>query len=148
MALKRLSKELKEMETNPPPYCFATMINDDLFHWEGTIIGPPDTPYENGLYKLNIHFPPDYPFKPPKVTFINKIFHPNINSAGSICLDLLKSAWSPSLTLNRLLLSICSLLSDPNSDDPLVPEIATLFKTNRDLYNQRAREWRDLWASS
>lgn len=148
MALKRLTKELKEIETNPPPYCFANIVNDDIFHWEGTIIGPPDTPYENGLFKLNIYFPPDYPFKPPKVSFTTKIFHPNINSVGSICLDILKTQWSPSLTLNKLLLSICSLITDPNPDDPLVPEIATLFKTNRELYNQKAKEWTETWASS
>ena len=95
-------------------------------------MGPSDSPYQDGVFHLNIHFPTDYPFKPPKITFITKIYHPNINSNGVICLDILKNQWSPALTISKVLLSICSLICDPNPDDPLVPEIANLYKSNLD----------------
>ena len=109
-------------------------------------MGPDDSPYSGGVFFLNIRFPPDYPFKPPKVSFTTKIYHPNINSNGSICLDILKDQWSPALTISKVLLSISSLLTDPNPDDPLVPEIANIYKHNIDQYNTTAREWTQRYA--
>jgi ubiquitin-conjugating enzyme E2 D/E len=119
----------------------AGPVGDDMYNWEGILFGPPDSPYAGGVYKLNIRFPTDYPFKHPHVQFKTRIYHPNINSAGGICLDILKTQWSPALTIGKVLLSILSLLTDPNPDDPLVPEIARLYKTNRALYDANAREW-------
>ncbi|GFR93717.1 ubiquitin-conjugating enzyme E2 D4 [Elysia marginata] len=104
-------------------------------------MGPADSPYFGGVFFLTITFPTDYPFKPPKVTFTTKIYHPNINSQGGICLDILKNQWSPALTISKVLLSICSLLTDPNPDDPLVPDIAKTFKRDREEYNRLAKEW-------
>ncbi len=124
-----------------------------------------DSPYTGGVFFLNITFPTDYPFKPPKVSFTTRIYHPNINANGSICLDILRDQWSPALTISKgmrgvhrhclpcpldpnrwlicsaVLLSICSMLTDPNPDDPLVPEIAHTYKTDRAKYEQTAREW-------
>ena len=108
---------------------------------QATIMGPGDSPYTGGVFFVTIHFPPDYPFKPPKVQFQTKVYHPNINSQGSICLDILKEQWSPALTISKVLLSICSLLTDPNPDDPLVPEIAHIYKSDRARYEDTAREW-------
>lgn len=99
MALKRITKELKDIGKDPPSQCSAGPQGDDMFKWQATIMGPPDCPFQNGVFYLNIHFPTDYPFKPPKVQFVTKIYHPNINSAGNICLDILKSQWSPALTI-------------------------------------------------
>lgn len=99
-----------------------------------------DSPYQGGLFFLNIHFPTDYPFKPPKLAFTTRIYHPNINASGGICLDILSKQWSPALTISKVLLSICSLLCDPNPDDPLVGEIAALYKSNRAQYEKNARE--------
>ncbi len=122
--------------------CFSIgPVGDDLFHWQATIMGPEDSPYTGGVFFLDIHFPADYPFKPPKVSFTTRIYHCNINSNGGICLDILKDQWSPALTISKVLLSVCSLLTDPNPEDPLVPEIAQLLKNNLTQHNATAREW-------
>ena len=142
---------------DPPSSCSAGPIGDDLFHWQATIMGPSESPFQGGVFFLAIHFPTDYPFKPPKVNFTTRIYHPNINSNGSICLDILRDQWSPALTISKgkdciprwnsrltfltVLLSICSMLTDPNPDDPLVPEIAHVYKTDRARYEATAREW-------
>ena len=104
------------------------------------ITGPKDTPYESGIFHLDISFPDDYPFKPPKVIFKTPIYHCNINKKGHICLDILKSQWSPALTLSKVLLSVSSLLSDPNPNDPLVPEIANLYKKNKNKHDDNVRK--------
>ncbi|XP_010177053.1 PREDICTED: ubiquitin-conjugating enzyme E2 E2-like, partial [Mesitornis unicolor] len=87
---------------------------DNIYEWRSTILGPPGSVYEGGVFFLDITFSPDYPFKPPKVTFRTRIYHCNINSQGVICLDILKDNWSPALTISKVLLSICSLLTDCN----------------------------------
>ncbi|KZF21780.1 ubiquitin-conjugating enzyme E2-16 kDa, partial [Xylona heveae TC161] len=142
MALKRINKELTDLGRDPPSSCSAGPIQEDLFHWQATIMGPSDSPYSSGVFFLEINFPTDYPFKPPKLQFKTRIYHPNINSNGSICLDILRDQWSPALTISKeVLLSICSMLTDPNPDDPLVPEIAHVYKTDRARYEATAREW-------
>ncbi|KAF7503004.1 hypothetical protein GJ744_004738 [Endocarpon pusillum] len=147
MALKRINKELTDLGRDPPSSCSAGPQGEDLFHWQATIMGPGDSPFQGGLFFLAIHFPTDYPFKPPKVNFTTRIYHPNINSNGSICLDILRDQWSPALTISKVLLSICSMLTDPNPDDPLVPEIAHVYKTNRSKYEETAREWTRKYAT-
>lgn len=141
MALRRITKELKDLESDPPANCSAGPVGDDLFKWNATISGPGDSPYDGGVFFLEIVFPQDYPFKPPKIKFTTKIYHCNVNDKGGICLDILKDNWSPALTISKVLLSICSLLTDPNPDDPLVPNIAKLYKTNRKQHDKLAREW-------
>ena len=141
-ALKRIQKELIDLGKDPPANCSAGPIDEkDQYHWQATIMGPDDSPFSGGVYFLNIHFPTDYPFKPPKINFTTRIYHPNINSNGSICLDILKEQWSPALTISKVLLSISSLLTDANPDDPLVPEIASIYKSDRTKYDATAREW-------
>lgn len=147
-SLQRLRKEYDQMQNDYTPNLSAAPVNDDLYQWEAIILGPTETPYEGGIFKLNISILLDYPFKPPIVTFKTKIYHPNINSEGSICLDILKTGWSPALTISKILLSICSLLSDPNPNDPLVPEIAELFKSNKEVYIQTAKNWTAIHAAS
>ncbi|XP_043568295.1 ubiquitin-conjugating enzyme E2 D1b isoform X3 [Chiloscyllium plagiosum] len=101
MAKKRIEKELKDLQLDPPAQCSAGPAGDDMFAWQATIMGPYDSPYQGGVFFLAIQFPTDYPFKPPKVAFTTKIYHPNINSNGSICLDILRSQWSPALTISK-----------------------------------------------
>ena len=147
MTEKRLKKEYNDILTNDISNISAGPINGNLYEWQAFILGPIGTPYEGGIFKLNISIPPNYPFKSPIVIFTTKIYHPNINLAGNICLDILKDHWSPALTISKVLLSICSLLSDPNPNDPLVSDIANVLKTNPELYNKTAREWTQLYAT-
>jgi len=140
--VKRIQKELKELETSPPENCSAGLITPtNLYNWHATILGPQGSPYEGGVFKLNIKLEPDYPFKSPTIKFLTKIYHCNISSYGAICLDILKYNWSPALTISKALLSICSLMDDPNPNDPLVSEIAELLKTNKERHDANAREW-------
>ena len=118
-----------------------------MFVWHFTVRGAMGTPYQGGLYHGVIELPADYPFKPPKVVFKTKIYHPNINTQGAICLDILKDQWSPALTISKVLLSISSLLTDANPDDPLVPEIAQLYKSNRAKFEATAKEWTKKYAT-
>jgi ubiquitin-conjugating enzyme E2 D/E len=146
MSLKRLQKELRELIKEPPVNCSAGMVGDDIMKWSASIIGPEKTPYEGGIFKLSINFNSDYPFKPPKVKFETRIFHPNINSYGSICLDILNKSWSPALTISKLLLSISSLLSDPNPDDPLDVKSADLYNNNIEEFNKVAKQYTTTYA--
>ena len=148
MAINRIQKELNNIQKDPPLNCSAGPTDDNMFFWQATIMGPSESPYEGGIFFLNIHFPSDYPFKPPKVTFKTKVFHPNISGSGAICLDILKDQWSPALTISKVLLSICSLLTDPNPDDPLVPDIANLYNKNIDEFNNKAKEYTQIYGMS
>jgi ubiquitin-conjugating enzyme E2 D/E len=147
MALRRLQKEYTDLQQDPPANCTAGPLSDDDYYtWEAMIFGPEASPFTGGVFRLTIRFPSDYPFKPPIVTFKTKIYHPNINAAGGICLDILKGQWSPALTISKVLLSILSLLTDANPADPLMPEIASIYKNNRAAYEEKAREWTSLYA--
>ena len=148
MAHKRIQKECKDLEKEALDNITAAPISkSELYHWQGTIFGPSDSPFKGGVFFIDIRFPNDYPFKPPKLTFKTRIYHPNINSNGSICLDILKDQWSPALTISKVLLSLLSLLTDANPDDPLVPEIAHVYKSDREKYKKTAREWTLKYAS-
>ena len=139
---KRIMQEMKELQSSDMESITAGPVSDsNIFEWTATIMGPKDSPYEGGIFLLAINFPQNYPFKPPKITFSTKIYHPNINSSGSICLDIMNSQWSPALTISKVLLSLCSLLSEPNPDDPLVPEIANLLKKNKVEHDSEARAY-------
>ena len=146
MALRRIKRELRAIVDEPPIQCTAEIVDEDYYHWKGSLKGPHGTPYENGIFYMDIRFPLDYPFSPPKIVFTTKIFHPNINDSGNICLDILKDNWSPVLTITKIILSISSLLSDPNPDDPLVNEIAELYRNDYDAWFTKAEQHTRKWA--
>jgi len=146
-AAKRIQKELAEISLDPPCNCSAGPKGDNLFEWVSTIMGPANSPYAGGVFFLDITFTPDYPFKPPKIAFRTKIYHCNINSGGSICLDILKDNWSPALTISKVLLSICSLLTDANPADPLVANIAQQYISDREGHDKIAAEWTKKYAT-
>lgn len=149
----RMRRELEILEKEPPPGISCWPKGDSLTELEAVIQGPEHTPYAKGLFKLNISIPMDYPNSPPKVVFTTKIYHPNIDSAGRICLDLLvlggkKGQWRPSINLRTLLLSIQLLLSHPNPDDGLVAEISSEYKNNYIKFEETAKEWTKRYAST
>ena len=142
MTARRIQKELDELQKTPPENCSAGLISDgDIYQWQATIMGPEGSPYHGGLFYLKINLSHDYPFKAPQITFTTKIYHCNVNTNGSICLDILKDKWSPVLTISKALLSICSLMDDPNPNDPLVYEIAELLLKDKAKHDANAREW-------
>jgi ubiquitin-conjugating enzyme E2 D/E len=147
MAVRRLQKELLDMLAEQDSRFSARPVDDDnIFEWTAVIQGPEQSPYEGGLFHLTVRFPRDYPFKPPALKFTTKLYHPNIDETGHECLDITNDQWSPALTLHKLLLSLYSLLGDPNPDDPLMPEIARQYKQNREAFNATAREWTSRYA--
>lgn len=144
---KRIQKELADITLDPPPNCSAGPKGDNLYEWVSTILGPPGSVYEGGVFFLDINFTQDYPFKPPKVTFRTRIYHCNINGQGGICLDVLKDNWSPALTISKILLSICALLTDCNPNDPLVGSIAQQYLTNKAEHDRLAKLWTKRFAT-
>ena len=145
--LQRVQREYVEMMSSPLSHATAGPVDEsDMTKWQATLTGPAGTPYEGGLFRLGIVFPSDYPFKPPRIRFLTKVYHMNISSTGSICLDILKDQWSPVLTVPKVLISILSLLDDPEPSDPLVPEIAELYTKDRVAHDVQAREWTQMYA--
>ena len=122
---------------------------DDLTHFKGIFNGPPDTPYEGGRYIVDIKIPSEYPFSPPIMKFLTKIWHPNVSSVtGAICLDTLGSAWSPILTVKSGLISLQSLLASPEPKDPQDAEVARMMISKPKEFEHVAREWAIKYASA
>lgn len=121
----------------------AHLVKEGNFReWIGTIKGPEDSPYQGGYFDVEISIPAAYPFEPPKCRLITKAWHPNISSVtGAICLDILKDAWSPALTVKTALLSIQALLSSAEPNDPQDGEVAKQYLSNRAAFDAKAKSW-------
>ncbi|RMX81462.1 hypothetical protein D0869_06797 [Hortaea werneckii] len=169
-ARRRLMRDFKRMQTDPPAGVSASPIADNVMTWyakhihkahlylithpphantqspntsknrNAVIIGPSDTPFEDGTFRLVMHFEEAYPNKPPGVKFISQMFHPNVYGSGELCLDILQNRWSPTYDVAAILTSVQSLLNDPNTSSPANVEASNLYKDNRKEYTKRVRE--------
>ncbi|KAB5590926.1 Ubiquitin-conjugating enzyme (huntingtin interacting protein 2) [Ceratobasidium theobromae] len=147
--LRRVNKEIADCKNDKASKIAIELIDENPFHLCGSFPGPEDTPYQGGTYQVDIVIPDSYPFQPVKMKFLTKVYHPNISSAsGAICLDILKDAWSPVLTLKSTLISLQSLLCSPEPDDPQDAEVAKHYLTSRDSFNETARYWAHIYAGA
>jgi len=131
--LQRIVKEFKDLKKahNADKDIRLQPNENDLYKWSGTIVGPRDTPYEGGEFHVDIAIPENYPLTPPKVTMLTKCFHPNIHfKTGEICLDILKTAWTPAWTIQAVCRAIIALLSNPEADSPLNCDAGNLIRNN------------------
>ncbi|VDB99424.1 unnamed protein product [Peniophora sp. CBMAI 1063] len=147
--LRRVNKEITDCKNDKTSNINIDLIDNSPYHLRGSFTGPEDTPYEGGHYEVDIVIPDSYPFQPVKMKFITKVYHPNISSAsGAICLDILKDAWSPVLTLKSTLISLQSLLCSPEPNDPQDAEVAKHYMTSRSSFNETARYWAQAYAGA
>lgn len=144
--INRIKKELRECKKDGPVW--ADLIDEtNLLCWEGTIEGPSGTPYEGGVFRINITLPSEYPFVPPKMKFVTRVWHPNISSeSGAICLDILKNEWSPALTIRTALISLQALLSAAEPDDPQDAVVAKQYKADYKQFCGTAKFWTETYA--
>ncbi|KAF8625332.1 hypothetical protein AX17_006874 [Amanita inopinata Kibby_2008] len=135
--LKRIHREIADLKKEDMGPMTLSPSDDNLFNWKGTIPGPQGSVYDGGVFNIEIVLASDYPFSAPKVVFRTRIYHMNISEQGNICIDILKHNWSPALSLFKVMLSLSSLLTDPNP----IPSIATQYVRNRKLHDTTARQW-------
>ncbi|KNC96388.1 uncharacterized protein SPPG_08287 [Spizellomyces punctatus DAOM BR117] len=143
MALRRIHKEMADLARAPQPNASAGPVDEsDVLHWSGRLVAPDESAYKGGVFKITIEFPTDYPFKPPKVKFATKIYHPNVDDDGSICIGLLKSEiWKPSTKLVDVLTALVDLLQNPVPEDALQPSIAQIYNSDPAKFKKTAKEW-------
>jgi ubiquitin-conjugating enzyme E2 D/E len=153
-AKKRIQKELEKFNIEESEGFTAGPIDDsDLFKWQATVAGPEDSPYEGGIFELSIEFPQDFPYKPPRLCILTKIFHPNLNYySGTICccaLDFLKNSWNPCISVLEMLIAFQNLLINPNIEKVCGLgnyEAANLYKEDKNAYEIKAKEWTEKYA--
>ncbi|KOS12593.1 ubiquitin conjugating enzyme [Malassezia pachydermatis] len=147
--MQHAPRELAELTQSPPPGIVSVEANENnMYQWDVMIAGA-DTPYEGGKFSLLFEFPIDYPFKGPSVHFKNKLYHPNVDDDGAMCISLLKSdAWKPTTKATTIITSVLQLLQEPHPDDALVASIAEQYLNDRDQYNKTAREYTSKYAAS
>ncbi|CAH8484203.1 unnamed protein product [Heterobilharzia americana] len=138
-ARRRLMNDFKKIQLDPPPGVYAVPLDDNIMKWHAIILGPDGTAFADGIFRLTMEFTESYPNVPPIVRFISKMFHPNVYSDGSICLDILQNMWSPSYNIGAILTSLQSLLGDPNPNSPANTTAAELFEEDKRQYETQVR---------
>lgn len=144
---KRIIKETERLQNEPVSGISAVPHDDNLRYFDVVLEGPQGTPYEGGKFNLELFLPEDYPMAAPKLRFITRLYHPNIDWLGRICLDVLKDHWSPAMQIRTILLSVQALLAAPNPDDPLANDVAQLWKEDLPKAIENAREWTAQYAT-
>ena len=144
----RIKKEYQDLQKEKNSNVQVKLVNNDIRHWKGRIKGPIDTCYQGGIFDVDIIIPDDYPFKPPKMKFDTKIWHPNISSVtGAICLDILKNEWTPALTIRTALISLQALKCEPVPNDPQDAVVAKQYMSDIKLFNETAKHWVEEYAN-
>ena len=144
----RIKKEYQDLQKEKNSNVKVKLVDNDIRHWKGRIKGPIDTCYQGGIFDVDIIIPDDYPFKPPKMKFDTKIWHPNISSVtGAICLDILKNEWTPALTIRTALISLQALMCEPVPNDPQDAVVAKQYMSDIKLFNQTAKHWVEEYAN-
>ncbi|CAI9734616.1 ubiquitin-conjugating enzyme E2-22 kDa [Octopus vulgaris] len=151
IAEQRIKREFREViSSEEVEKCRirVELVNDKYDELKGEIAGPPETPYEGGKFQLEIKIPETYPFNPPKVRFVTRIWHPNISSVtGAVCLDILKDQWAAAMTLRTVLLSLQALLAAAEPDDPQDAVVARQYRERQDVFQKTATHWTNVYAS-
>lgn len=147
-SLKRIMNDYNEIQNNPYDDELITVetINNNYYKWQCTILGQSNTIYDTGVFFLDIDIPGDYPHKPPTIKFTTKIYHPNIELNGGICMSMLTDTWSPKYTIRHILDEINKLLYTPDIDSALRADIANQYKSDLAAYEHTAREWTQKYA--
>ena len=145
--LKVIARQLQEMLRDPTPGISIEQDEFDPFLIHAIVDGPIETPFEGGKFKLELFCPKDFPHIPPKIRFITKVFHPNIDEHGRFCQTrMFRRDWSPALWFIKLLVWVQALLSDPNLDDPVANDVAKLWKDNEEMAIHIAKQWTRTYA--
>jgi ubiquitin-conjugating enzyme E2 G1 len=152
VASRILQKHFHGVQSDPSCGFSAGLINDDIFKWRVTLIGPPKTPYEGGIFPAILEFPEDFPNNPPKMRFVCPMYHPNIRDTGEVCISILHppgddqygyedraERWLPVHTVESILLSVLSMLSDPNFESPENVEAVRTWRIDQKEYLRKVR---------
>ncbi|KAJ1662232.1 Ubiquitin-conjugating enzyme E2 7 [Coemansia sp. RSA 1813] len=149
----KLQKELNQLSKGESSSFSVGLVDDDnLFEWNVTLLGPADSYYEGGMFKAVLKFPLNYPYEPPAMRFTSDLWHPNVYQDGRVCISILHKAgddpngyeraeerWSPVQTVETILVSIISMLSEPNPDSPANVDAAKMWRDDKKAYRREVR---------
>jgi ubiquitin-conjugating enzyme E2 G1 len=151
-ASKILQRQFRQVQADPTCGFSAGLVDNDVFKWRVTLIGPTKTPYEGGVFPAVLEFPHDFPNSPPKMRFLCPMYHPNIRHTGEVCISILhppgddvfeyehrSERWLPVQTAETILLSVVSMLSDPNCDSPENVDAARTWRLDQREYIKKVR---------